>query len=58
MDLIGKMELVIVYRWGNIKFDRQITNETQLSDFINEMLQRQKDGMDVEILEVINNLGY
>ena len=30
MDLKGKMELVIVYRYGNVKFDRSCNNEKQL----------------------------
>ena len=64
MDLKGKMELVIVYRYGNVKFDRSCNNEKELQDFINELLNSVKDDLkngyngDFEIIEVINNLGY
>lgn len=64
MELKGKMDLVIVYRYGNGKFDRTITNEEQLKNFINELLQSTKEDLengyngDYEIIEVINNLGY
>jgi hypothetical protein len=63
-DLKGKMELVIVYRYGNVKFDRYCNNEEELKEFINELLKSTKDDLangysgDYEIIEVINNLGY
>lgn len=64
MDLKGKMELVIVYRYGLYKFDRSINNENELKEFINDLIESSKkdlkDGYDgdYEIVEVINNLGY
>lgn len=64
MDLKGKMELVIVYRYGNVKFDRSCNNEKQLKTFINELIEDAKNDVkngysgDFEIIEVINNLGY
>ena len=33
MDLKGKMELVIVYRYGNVKFDKSCNNEEELNKF-------------------------
>ena len=63
-DLKGKMELVIVYRYGNVKFDKSCNNEKELKEFINELLNSTKDDLengysgDYEIIEVINNLGY
>lgn len=64
MELKGKMDLVVVYKYCNTKFDRTITNEEQLKDFINELLQGTREDLeqgynnDFEILEIINNLGY
>ena len=64
MDLKGKMELVIVYRYGNVKFDKSCNNEEELKEFINELLKSVKEDLengysgDYEIIEVINNLGY
>lgn len=64
MDLKGKMELVLVYRYGNLKLDRYINNEQELKDFINEIIKSVQEDLkdnysgDYEITEVINNLGY
>ena len=64
MDLKGKMELLIVYRYGNYKFDKSCNNEKELQEFINKLLQDTRDDLengysgDYEIIEVINNLGY
>lgn len=64
MDLKGKMELVLVYRYGNYKLDRNINNEQELKDFINEIIKNVREDLkdnysgDYEITEVINNLGY
>lgn len=64
MDLKGKMDLYIVYRYGNYKFGRTIKSEDQLKKFIDELLKSVQDDLekgysgDYEIIEVINNLGY
>lgn len=64
MDLKGKMELVVVYRYGNVKFDKSCNNEEELKEFINDLLKSVKEDLengysgDYEIIEVINNLGY
>ena len=64
MDLKGKMELVIGYRYGNVKFDKSCNNEEELKEFINDLLKSVKEDLengysgDYEIIEVINNLGY
>ena len=58
MDLVGKMDLVIVYQYGNVKFDRTITSEDKLKEFINELIELRADGTFVKVLEVYNNLGY
>ena len=58
------MDLYIKYRYGNGVFDRTITNEEQLMEFINELIKRVQEDLlqgysgDYEIIEVINNLGY
>ena len=64
LDLRGKMDLYIIYRYGYGKFGRSIKNEQELQDFINELLNSVKDDLendysgDYEILEIVNNLGY
>ena len=64
MDLKGKMDLYIAYRYGNVKFDKSFTDVNELKDFINDLLESTwKDATegysgDFEIIEIVNNLGY
>lgn len=67
MNLVGKMDLCIVYEYGYevsegkyrmTKFDRTIKDETKLKEFMNELIELKTKGAIVRVLEVYNNLGY
>jgi hypothetical protein len=64
MDLKGKMDLYIEYRYGNVKFGRTFKDEATLMEFINELLLSVKKDLeagysgDFEIIAIYNNLGY
>lgn len=58
MDLTGKMDLYIVYAFGNVKCGKTIQNEEQLKQFINDMIKARQDEINVKILDIYNNLGY
>ena len=62
-DLKGKMDLYIKYKIiydENLSsyFYRVIKDEEKLKEFINELLEQEKNGWKVEIVELYNNLGY
>ena len=62
-DLKGKMDLYIKYKIiydENLSsyFDRVIKDEEKLKEFINELLEQEKNGWKVEIVELYNNLVY
>lgn len=62
-DLKGKMDLYIKYRIiydENLSsyFDRIIKDEEKLKEFFNELLEQERKGFKVEIVELYNNLGY
>ena len=65
MDLTGKINLCIVYKIYNdkdfyVELDKYINDEKQLKQFLNELLETQKNNqfIKIEIVEIINNLGY
>lgn len=62
-DLKGKMDLYIKYRIIydeklSSYFDRVIKDEDKLKEFFNELLEQERKGWKVEIVELYNNLGY
>lgn len=62
-DLKGKMDLYIKYRIIyderlSSYFDRIIKDEEKLKEFFNELLEQERKGLKVEIVELYNNLGY
>lgn len=62
-DLTGKMDLYIKYRIIYSErlssyFDRVIKDEDKLKEFFNELLEQERKGYKVEVVELYNNLGY
>ena len=62
IDLKGKLDLYIKFRYENVLYDRRFTDEEKLKGFINELLNNVKEDLnngyngDFEIIEIVNNL--